>query len=648
MFRLRSATRRGWRVAAVVSLSLGLAAPVFSPGPAGAQALLPPTASAAPQSTTILYHQVDLDREGVQWQQVDDLLARVGVPDALDSFEREMLAEGARQGDFTQADFDALFGGEMAIVVTTPAIEHFMTMMAMMDAMDDDHHRKGDRDKDGTPGPADAGMMATPGPYGPGMAMGVAAVLQPGDLDGAWDYVLRQFDAAAADTGLPLLEETNDGAEVLVIEGEMPRDKKGKKHHGDMDAWMGGMDDYPLDPRHGLAAARAGAFIVAGKSRDDVNAIVDVIQGEEASLVESTAAQRVRAQMPSSIMSFTYVNSAAIVDALGPEMMEAWVTSMGGASVDDARVHEGIAVSAEPIGFRFDMVAMPEEGATLSTAAVANDPDILARAEQAPADTFLFMAGDLPENAFAGAAYGLATAINAAEAGDDGNGHDMMMAPPSAEEMQAALEEATATLGFNPQTELFDLLGGNYVAMASLPSFSMTGFGWDAVAAIGTTDADALADTAQRFAAFIDRSDEGIDVATRQEGGNTVYAVSDPDMAEAPAVEFGVVGDQAVVGVGDGIARLGAAPAESLAADEQFQTVMGALPSEAYQIAYADLGQFVDLVTMLMAMGGDESAATPVAAGAGSPENIRAFGAANFSDGAMAGASAILYIAGGE
>jgi hypothetical protein len=661
MSRWKQWTRGGWRGIAIASLTLGLAAPALSPQPTAAQALLPPTAAAAPEST-LIYHRIDLDRDGEQWQQVEELLARVGVPDALSTFEDELLAEGAQQGDFTQADLDALFGGEMAIVVTTPAVEHVMAMMAMMDAMGGGHHGMGDGyGMDGTPAAHDAGMMgtpvahdqsmmATPGPYGPGMAHGVAAVLLPGDLDGAWDYVERQFDAAATDTGLDVLEETNDGAQLLIIEGEMPQDGMGMGMDVDthMDDWMKGMDGYPLDPRHGLAAAQAGAFIVAGKSREDVNAIVDVIQGETPSLVESAAAQRVRAQLPNGVVSFTYINGPSIVEAVGPEKIEAWVSAYGGMTVDDARIHQGIAVSAAPIGFRFDTIDVPAEGATLSAATVANDPDVLLEAERAPVGTFLFLAGAVPENAFAGAAYALASAVNAANAGDEWENDQAMMAPPSEEEVQAEIEEAAGLLGFNPQTELFDLLGGEYLVMASLPTFSMTGFGWDAVAAVTTTDPDALGETAQRLAALIERSDENIDVSTRQADGDSVYVITDPEMGESPGLEFGVVADRAVIGVGNGIAQLDESPADNLGGDAQFQAVFSELPAEAYQIGYVDLGRLVDLIMGFMAMGEGAGMATPVAAGAGSPDNIRALGAVAFSDGEMAGSSAILYIAGAE
>ena len=205
----------------------------------------------------------------------------------------------------------------------------------------------------------------------------------------------------------------------------------------------------------------------------------------------------------------------------------------------------------------------------------------------------------------------------------------------------------SSTLGFDLRSELFDLLAGEFIAFTSFPTFDMNGFGLDAVAAITTTDPDTLAETARKIAAWIERARSEVDVSVREVDGDTVYVVSDPEMAEGPALEFGVVDDQAVVGTEGGIEDLVTEPASSLADDPQYQAVMAVLPSEYYQVSYVDIGQVVDVVTaMLGAM--DESgpavAGTP-GPGGGSPANIRALGAVSYQRGESAGSSVILYIA---
>ena len=97
----------------------------------------------------------------------------------------------------------------------------------------------------------------------------------------------------------------------------------------------------------------------------------------------------------------------------------------------------------------------------------------------------------------------------------------------------------------------------------------------------------------RKIAAAIERADGEVDVSVREVDGDTIYVVSDPEMAEGPSLEFGVVDDQAVVGTGGGIEDLVTEPTASLADDPQFQAVMDVLPSEYYQVAYVNIGQVV-------------------------------------------------------
>ena len=110
-------TRFAWPIGDDLALLLGLLVPAWIAPPVPAQGTLPETAAAAPEGTA-LFQVFDLDRDGEQWQQTDALLERVGLPDALELWEAGMLEAGARKGDFTQADLDALLGGELALVVT--------------------------------------------------------------------------------------------------------------------------------------------------------------------------------------------------------------------------------------------------------------------------------------------------------------------------------------------------------------------------------------------------------------------------------------------------------------------------------------------------------------------------------------------------
>jgi len=81
----RTAVPKGWRLLAALSLILGVLVPVLGTTDAAAQdnGSILDIAEAAPASSVIFW-TFDLNRDSGQWQQAQDLLARVGYPHALD------------------------------------------------------------------------------------------------------------------------------------------------------------------------------------------------------------------------------------------------------------------------------------------------------------------------------------------------------------------------------------------------------------------------------------------------------------------------------------------------------------------------------------------------------------------------------------
>jgi hypothetical protein len=658
--------RSAWRPAVALVLAVGLALPSWGANTTTAQSSLPETAAAAPEST-VLFHQLDLDFEGAQWQQAEALLARVGLPDALELWRDEILNE-SDSGDFTEADLDALIGGEMAVIVTADAVEHLIAMHMQK-------HMQGQHEA--------ATSNATPEAMGEDEAFGAAAVLIPGDPDAAWDYAQRQVTMLAEEEGVQVEQAQYGDAEIIAVEGLSRRD----------DGHAMGDDSYEemFGHHEGFAAARDGDYIIAGPTQADITAIVDVLNGDAPSLAESAAAQEVVAQLPADAISLTYFDMQAIVEALGPELIESLESLMPDMPKEAWGGTAALAISATDPGFRLDSFSTYPEGADLDALLVANDPAIVAAAERVPEGTFFFEAGIMPPNSFASLPFSFSQAVNAATGESQFDDEGEMMPLPSPEEIEAEIAKATETLGFNPATDLFDLLGTEFIAFASFPSFSMEGFGMDAVAAISTTDPVALAETTRKIAAWIERSAPEADVSVRREGEDTLFVVSDPEMAEAPAVEFGIVDGQAVVSLGDGITQLLTEPSTSLADDDQFQTVMAELPAEFNQVLYLNIGQAIAPIMMLTGEFApaqitdadlactefsDQAAAQaaydadPIArsdldldfdgqacedafaaTGAtpatvqGSPENIRALGMVTFQQDEGMGSSTILYIA---
>jgi hypothetical protein len=509
---------------------------------------------------------------------------------------------------------------------------------------------------------------ATPVAHAWNEPVGVTAVLLPGDPDAAWDYVERQVADLAAKLDVPVEELTHGGGELLWVEMPDLRERLNERlkegfedalvSAGLPEAMAGMMVDNSVlggmagdaDSRPGLAAGRAGDFIIAGVSQADVTEIIDVIDGATDSLADSAEAQQVATGLPADALSFTFVDGAAILGALDERTQHKLQAMTSPAEQAVWQAQTGLATSAVEAGFRIDAVVVPGETGDLGSAAIANDPAIVAAAERVPAGTFLYQAGVVPEDAFADAAYMLSLAVNGAMSGQDELQAGGINQLPGEEEIEEEIATATATLGFDPRSELFDLLGGEFIAFSSFPSLDMNGFGPDAVAAVMTSDPDTLAATAGKIAAAIERSKSGVDVSSRDVDGNTIYVVSDPKMPAAPSLEFGVVNNQVVVGTGGGIEDLVSEPSASLADDPQYQAVMDVLPSEYYQVSYIDFGQLGDVLTAMVQSVAER--AVPADAGVegpdasvGSPANIRALAAVSYQRGEAAGSSVILYIA---
>ena len=298
--------------------------------------------------------------------------------------------------------------------------------------------------------------------------------------------------------------------------------------------------------------------------------------------------------------------------------------------------------------FRFDSIAIPAAGGSFSTGVTGNDPEVAAAASRVPAESFFYEAGVVPPNAFAQAPYYLALAVNAAASGQDFESGEGLEQLPSQAEIDAQIAQAETILGFDPRGELFDLLGGRFILFSTLPSFGGEGLSIDVAAAVDTSDAATLSATFDKLATLLGGMDPSVAVAERAVGASTVHAVSDSSNAMVPAVEFGVVDDQAVVGVGAGIDQLATPQGATLADDPQFQAVMAALPADYQQITYVNVGQVIDLLAALFGqIEADISgtAATPAAA-TGSPDAIRALAAVVYQHEQGVGTSAILYIEG--
>jgi len=544
----------------------------------------------------------NLDRESGQGRQALDLLARLGLGNAWDEFNRSVVEDDSMPGgQLTQADLDALLGGEAAVVVS-PAL--FERMIGALESA---------APGDGTPV---AGMdsQAAEEAFSQAFAdgYGVAAVLQPSDIDGAWDYVGRQMDLAAEDAGGSVQQVDYNGTTILVAPDN------GVYGMGEDGGWSGDATPMPSDDEADsgegadsvgsgeIATARVGDLIVTAGSQDDLEPLIDAATGGD-SLLDAPEFQEVRAELPQETLAFFYANAAPITEAVGPEWRDLAAAYFEGdfteTEIDGLMRHlSGLAVTADAPGFRFDTVQMLPGGEPLPAALFPEQPGSpLDFAANVPGSALVYNAGEVSRMQLDQAAYSAAQSIVQAENPQMANEFDSiddvkrMLTREYAEQQ---LTEAEKTVGFNLKTDFTDILDGAYGFALGAPNLALGGFDIDAILALGTTDPARMAEQAARLARAVERTGQA-DIAAGKIGTDTFYTLSGEQMDQAPEVGFGVLGDRFVAGTRSGVDALQNGVSPSLAENPQFIDTMALLPSDAYQVGYIDLGQIVPLVVQL-------------------------------------------------
>src|SRR5581483_8375411 len=119
---------RAARIAVAGSLLLGVMSsglPAAAQGTPMAQApgAAPKTAAAAPADAAA-FIEFDTNANSAQWTQAAQLLSRLGLPNALEQWKAKATEHESQNGmgtPPTQAQIDALTGGEFAVAVTSQA-----------------------------------------------------------------------------------------------------------------------------------------------------------------------------------------------------------------------------------------------------------------------------------------------------------------------------------------------------------------------------------------------------------------------------------------------------------------------------------------------------------------------------------------------
>lgn len=507
--------------AMAVVMVASLLASVIAVNPASAQSIDTALAETVP-ADSVIYMDVDLDQSSDQWTQVYALLERSGlsilVEEQADT-SPEDLGDVAETFEFT---------GSAALVFT-------------------------DAEALAGPGIADVtdqamGAAADPAAMTEDIPEGMVVVFQPDDPAA----LHANFQQMVAD------EAENNAATVETVD-----------YNGvTIEYWTS--DDPEIAP---TATALIGDTVVLSVRPDDIEPVIDTINGDVESLASNENFNAVSSAFTTDSLSFGYVNATVLNEALlsaDPSLAElaaGYDASMAG--------YAGWNIYVDDAGFRMDTVTITTDGSVPSVL----DPSM---AERMPADSLFFVNGTDIANSGLSELLGTFLQFALADTGMTSTPDVTDVATPSIDETYAELERQ---LGFNIKTDLLDQMDGEWAISGTASAVFSDTPDVDIVFVSEVADEATVADTLEQINFIVGASldNEAADISERQVEGGTLSVVTVADMwgPGAPGnIEWGVINGELLFGLGDGIDNYLDGTTEPLANDPVYQQTFDVLPAE--------------------------------------------------------------------
>ena len=520
------------------------------PGSVAAQEADAGIAAFAPD-TSLLFAELELDQSSSQWQLAAELVERSGATDLLPMEDLRETEEGL-------ADLGAVFDGQAAIVLTT-----FPETGATLDTVTD----------------SAAGVATDPEALAEGdVPEGFAVIFRPSDPQALYDAIVEMSTEDAGEA-----EEVDyNGYTVRVT---TPED----------------------DSSTGTAFALVDEVVVAATVADDVEAIIDVVTGDTPALGASESFSDLRGQFESEVLAFGYINGPALLEGAREQDPDG-IAEVPEELLSSLTAYSAFAFQADDPGFRLDVRANTADGSELPEAEVL-DPTFAANV---PADSLIY-AGGMNLGANATLQY-LALLFAEGLVGIDSEATPIATPDPEAY-AEEVFAQSEGVLGFNIKTDFLDQMVGEWGLGVTVANVTSSSADIDAVFVSETDDATAVADVTDKITAIISsQGEDTFEVSSRDVAGSSVTTIDLGDAGFPVAIEYGVVNDQFMVGINEGIDDFVNGPDAPLSEDPNFTTTMEQLPESFTSVSYVNLVQVLPLLDVVAATatgGGDIIDADP-------------------------------------
>ncbi|MGB3329982.1 MAG: DUF3352 domain-containing protein [Thermomicrobiales bacterium] len=539
----RPITSSGRIVSFVLALMLALTAMVPAISGFGARhafaqgtAVEDKTATVAP-ADALVYSSINLDLKSDQFTLAKELIARAGL-------EQEVSSATSSTSSTEQAAIDAVTGGYAAFVLTKLPPEVTTSLSGLTNEV--------------TTAASDPASLTSNG-----VPSGFAVILQASDPDKA-EKTLKD-DLSNTDAGQKVVTDTYEGVTITSVAGTSSSSA-------------------------GTAFARVGDFLVIATLPEDIHPIIDTETGKTDSLAKSDAFTSVKGALNAQWLAFGLVN--------GPRMLAEYEANapQGSAEIPagtkaQLQAVEGFVFWADQPGFRMDTIAIASADAPKAAATPAVSGDL---AQKVPADSLVFANG-MNINQF-----GVLDALGLvfAQAIVQSSSSATPVATPAdiAAQQAAIFSQAASVLGFNLKTDFIDQLDGEYGFAISATDLTSNNPKIDAIFVTDTVNAQKVTDTASKISFILAAGMDSSKISTRDVNGSSITSLDLGDSSMPLKVEYGVVGNQLLIGVNGGIDTYVNGPAQPLASSPLYKDTLAQLPGNPTGITFVNLEQITPLI----------------------------------------------------
>jgi hypothetical protein len=565
-----SRREQAFRVIAALSLSGTMLFTVLATGNGGARAQAASVGTAeavlAPE-TSVLYFGVSLDTTSPQWTIADQLLANFGVDNGAAGLLNSLTSSTTIEGGDQTVDTSALLGGEAAVIVTNldAASSGASSLSGIVGSLNlpVSGASGGNSILDiGTPTTSESGATSN---------TGSVVVVKPTDLTAATKVADDAMTAAAANLDVQIQTTTYNGVTVKSYPGN------------------------PDTGDTGAAYAVVAQNIALAETQKDLEPIIDTAAGTTKPLSGVEAFGKADQALSGDRLGFGFINGAAIgsdLDTLDSTTSTA-AKSFGGLIGTDRST--GISVIADPAGFRFNTVAIPNNGQAATAGGVATD---LSLASKVPADSAVYANGfEIGQGSLLqGLALYLVTALQSALSPDVGG---TPAALPSVDEL---FSNAAQFLGFNLKLDFIEQLVGQYAfALWNVDINDPTQIGM--ILTSDVKDPAKLSDALSKLSLVIQAASTGTANVTTETVNNSnvsVVTIGSDSTSPSLTIDYGVVDGKFLLGTNDSIKTYLGGFSDSLADSPEFKAGLAALPAEYDGIYFVNLQEALALGSSAM------------------------------------------------